>query len=94
MTPKSLIIKKGNIDKSDLIIKNLNFPLFIKPNEGGSSFGISRITKKDDIIKSLEKCYKENSDALIEEEIQGREISVGVIFFLSVCFFLTVIFIF
>ena len=55
--------------------------MFIKPNEGGSSFGISRITKRDDIIKSLKKCYKENSDALIEEEIQGREISVGVIFY-------------
>jgi len=81
LTPKYLTIKKGQIDKDDLIINNLNFPLFIKPNEGGSSFGISRITKRDDIIKSLEKCYKENSDALIEEEIQGREISVGVIFY-------------
>lgn len=81
LTPKSLVIKKGQIDKDDLIINNLNFPLFIKPNEGGSSFGISRITKRDDIIKSLKKCYKENSDALIEEEIQGREISVGVIFY-------------
>ena len=65
----------------DQIVNKLNFPLFIKPNEGGSSFGISRITKRDDIIKSLKKCYKENSDALIEEEIQGREISVGVIFY-------------
>lgn len=79
LTPKSILIKKGVFYKKYNKILNLKFPIFIKPNEGGSSFGISKIKNEKDIIKGLKKCYKENSDALIEEEIYGREISVGVI---------------
>ena len=81
LTPKSILIKKGVFYKKYNEILNLKFPIFIKPNEGGSSFGISKIKNEKDIIKGLKKCYKEDSDALIEEEIYGREISVGVIKF-------------
>ena len=78
LTPKSILIKKGIFNINHEIL-DLKFPVFIKPNEGGSSFGISKIKNEKDIINGLKKCYKENSDALIEEEINGREISVGVI---------------
>ncbi len=81
LTPKSILIKKGVFYKKYNEILNLKFPIFIKPNEGGSSYGISKIKNEKDIIKGLKKCYKEDSDALIEEEIYGREISVGVIKF-------------
>ena len=70
---------KEAVISSDKILKKLPLPLFIKPNSGGSSFGISRVIEKKDIIKALEICFKEDDKALIEEEIKGREISVGVI---------------
>lgn len=81
ITPKSMVFKLGDIKEISSITNKIKLPFFIKPNEGGSSFGISRVTKEKDIINSLKKCYKENSDALIEEEITGREISVGVIWY-------------
>ena len=77
--PNSILIMKEEVISSDKILKKLPLPLFIKPNSGGSSFGISRVTEKKDIIKALEICFKEDDKALIEEEIKGREISVGVI---------------
>ena len=79
ITPKSILFKLGDLKNISSITSKIKLPFFIKPNEGGSSFGISRVTQEKDIIKSLKKCYKENSDALIEEELKGREISVGVI---------------
>ena len=79
LVPKSILVKKNDKINIDNILSKVTLPLFVKPNSGGSSFGISRITEQKDIIKALEICFKEDKLALIEEEIKGREISVGVI---------------
>jgi len=79
LVPKSILVKKNDKINIDNILSKVTLPLFVKPNSGGSSFGISRITEQKDIIKALEICFKEDEQALIEEEIKGREISVGVI---------------
>lgn len=79
LTPKSLIINKNDDYDVEEILSKLKLPIFIKPNAGGSSFGISRVDDKKNIINSINFCFKEDDDALIEEEISGREISVGVI---------------
>ena len=79
ITPKSLIINKNEDYDIEEIVSKLKLPIFIKPNAGGSSFGISRIDDKKNIINAVNFCFKEDDNALIEEEISGREISVGVI---------------
>ncbi len=79
LTPKSLIINKNDHYNVEEILSKLKLPIFIKPNAGGSSFGISRVDDKKNIINSINFCFKEDDNALIEEEISGREISVGVI---------------
>ena len=79
LTPKSLIINKNEDYDIEEILSKLKLPIFIKPNAGGSSFGISRVDDKKNIINSINFCFKEDDNALIEEEISGREISVGVI---------------
>ena len=79
LVPESILVKKNDKINIDNILSKVTLPLFVKPNSGGSSFGISRITEEKDIIKALEICFKEDEQALIEEEIKGREISVGVI---------------
>ena len=81
ITPKSLIINKNDHYDVEEIVSKLKLPIFIKPNAGGSSFGISRIDDKKNIINAVNFCFKEDDNALIEEEINGREISVGVIKF-------------
>lgn len=79
LTPKSLIINKNEDYDIEEILSKLKLPIFIKPNAGGSSFGISRVDDKKNIINSINFCFKEDDNALIEEEVSGREISVGVI---------------
>ncbi len=63
----------------DLIIKKVGLPCFVKPNRAGSSFGVSKVKSKDELIPAIEKAYKEDSEILIEEFLDGIEVSVGVI---------------
>lgn len=59
-------------------IKKLRFPVFVKPNNGGSSIGMSKVNKKDDLEAALDKALKEDDQILIEQAITGREFSIGV----------------
>lgn len=78
-TPKSIIINKNDKYDTKEMLSKLKLPLFIKPNAGGSSFGISRVDDEKNIINAINFCFKEDKNALIEEEINGREISVGIL---------------
>jgi len=60
------------------VADQLKFPLFVKPNNGGSSIGMSKVDKADDLEGAIEKAFKEDSQVLVEEMIQGREFTVGV----------------
>lgn len=58
---------------------HLNFPVFVKPNNGGSSLGISRVnTRGVEFTAALEKAFKEDDQVLVEELIRGRELTIGV----------------
>ena len=81
LTPKSFLLNKNiNININEIINKT-GIPVFVKPNKGGSSFGISRAEKINNLKFSIEKAFKEDDEVIIEEEIKGREISVSVIQF-------------
>jgi len=56
----------------------LTMPLFVKPNNGGSSIGMSKVDKPEDLENAIEKAFKEDSQVLVEEMIEGREFTVGV----------------
>lgn len=72
------IFKNGNY-KLDQIKKDLKLPYFIKPNNGGSSIGMSKVTNQYDLDAALTKAFNEDSQILIEEFIGGREFTVGVV---------------
>lgn len=59
------------------ILDKLKMPLFIKPNNGGSSIGMSKIYKPEELEEAIEKAFKEDNQVLIEEMIKGREFTVG-----------------
>jgi D-alanine-D-alanine ligase len=59
--------------------KNLKLPYFIKPNNGGSSIGMSKVSNQFDLKSAVEKAFKEDQQVLIEEFIAGREFTVGVV---------------
>ena len=56
-----------------------NYPCYIKPSNMGSSVGISRVTNTNELITGLKEAYKFDSRILIENEIVGRELEIGVI---------------
>ena len=59
-------------------ITKLRFPLFIKPNHGGSSIGMSKVGSPEELPEALKKAFNEDSQVLVEEFIEGREFSIGI----------------
>ena len=78
-TATSIYLNKGAKINLDYIITTVGLPCFIKPNNAGSSYGISKVHTKNEILPALEKAYKEDSEILIESFLDGTEVSVGVI---------------
>ncbi len=76
---KSLIISDGDRIDADKIMEKLGLPVFIKPNAGGSSFGITKVKRKEDIVPAVKKAWEESSEALIEEFIGGTEFTCGLV---------------
>ena len=56
----------------------VKFPVFVKPNNGGSSIGMSKVIKKEDLPEALQKAFREDDQVLVEEFVSGREFTVGV----------------
>lgn len=64
--------------KAEDILRQLSLPVFVKPNNGGSSIGMSKVNEASELPAALEKAFKEDSQVLVEEFISGREFTVGV----------------
>lgn len=60
------------------VADQLKFPVFVKPNNGGSSIGMSKVAKKEELEAAIAKAFKEDKQVLVEEMIEGREFTVGV----------------
>ncbi len=78
-TANSVYLNQGNAINTDEIIAKVGLPCFVKPNNAGSSFGISKVHTKEEFVPALNVAYKEDSEILIESFLDGTEVSVGVI---------------
>lgn len=78
-TATSYYIDKGDEISVDEIINKVGLPCFVKPNNAGSSFGISKAKTLEEVMPAIEKAFKEDSQILIEEFLDGPEISIGVL---------------
>ena len=61
------------------IIEKVGLPCFVKPNRSGSSFGISKVYKEENLEDAILKACKEDEEILIESFLDGKEVSVGII---------------
>jgi D-alanine-D-alanine ligase len=75
---KSVHIFKHSPVGAEAILNQLSLPVFVKPNNGGSSIGMSKVNNAADLPAALEKAFKEDDQLLVEEFISGREFTVGV----------------
>ena len=61
------------------IIKKLNFPVFVKPSNSGSSLGISKVKNQSQLLQALENAWEIDSRILVEEGLEVREIECAII---------------
>ena len=76
---ESVLIRKGQKYDESNILKRTELPCFVKPNAGGSSFGISKVKKASDLTKAIELAFKEDNEVIIEAFIEGVEVSNGIL---------------
>ena len=75
---KSVHLFKHTSYNAEEILASLKLPYFVKPNNGGSSIGMSKVSKGEQLSGALDKAFAEDDQVLVEEMIQGREFTVGV----------------
>ena len=76
---KSLHLFRNDVINEESIFNQLKFPVFVKPNNGGSSIGMSKVNQpSEEIGVALQKAFNEDDQVLIEEFIEGREFTIGV----------------
>jgi D-alanine-D-alanine ligase len=76
---QSIYLSKGDAIDGKEVAAQLGLPFFVKPNQSGSSLGVSMVSTLDDFQKALDFAFAEDNDILIESYLNGREVSVGVI---------------
>ena len=76
---KAVLVRKG--EKVDLvnILEQTGLPCFVKPNDSGSSFGVTKVKQKEELQGAIDIAYKESNDVLIEAFMKGREVACGVL---------------
>jgi D-alanine-D-alanine ligase len=75
----SLQFFKEDIIDVQNVATSLQLPVFVKPNCGGSSVGMSKVNKAEELESAIEKAFQEDTQVLIEEFVQGRELTCGVV---------------
>lgn len=76
---KSIYLRNGEAIDEDKVIEELGLPLFVKPNQSGSSLGITKVKEKTELPKALDFAFAEDDEVLIESFLNGMEVSVGVL---------------
>ncbi|MBO4743803.1 MAG: D-alanine--D-alanine ligase [Bacteroidales bacterium] len=77
--PDALIRRGEDIDAfCEKVSKELRFPVFVKPTQGGSSFGVTRVTDPAELSEAIQYAFSENALVIVEQGIEGRELTCAV----------------
>lgn len=79
LTAPSYYLNYGDPINEDAIVNAVGLPCFVKANKAGSSFGITKVYKKEELHGALDIAFKEDDEVIIESYLDGTEVSVGVI---------------
>lgn len=75
----NILIRKDETIDPVSVTKLTGLPCFVKPNASGSSFGVSKVKKIDDLPKALSEAFGESDEVVIESFMQGREVACGIV---------------
>jgi D-alanine-D-alanine ligase len=76
---EAVLIRKGDAANAKEILGKIGLPCFVKPNDSGSSVGVSKVKTEDELVPALEKAFGESNEVLIEAFMNGREVACGVL---------------
>lgn len=74
---ESILLREGNSVTSKEVVGKLGLPCFVKPNVGGSSFGVTKVKTAEDIQPAIAKAFSEGNEVLIEQFVSGNEFTCG-----------------
>lgn len=74
----SKLLLEGQVFDDEQIVAELGLPLFVKPCDSGSSFGISKVNRKEDLADAIHKAFAEGDSVVIESFLDGTEVTCGV----------------
>ncbi len=76
---QSVKLTKGELIDVPGITQKLGLPVFVKPNAGGSSFGVTKVKTAGELAEAVKKAWEESNEALVEEFIEGTEFTCGLV---------------
>ena len=76
--PKAILIKQGDLINETQILEKVSLPCFVKPTDGGSSFGVTKVKKEIELLPAINEAFNHGSEVIIEENIKGREVTCGI----------------
>lgn len=74
-----VVVRKNNPFDPAEIISRTGLPCFVKPNSSGSSFGVTKVKRKEDLLQAMKAAFNESDEIMIEELMSGREVACGVV---------------
>lgn len=76
---KAILIRNDCSQNPANVIDTIGLPCFVKPNDSGSSFGVTKVKKKEDLLNAIKTAFKESDEVMIESFMNGREVACGVV---------------
>ncbi len=75
---KDILLRNGESICTEEVVEKLSLPVFVKPNVGGSSYGVTKVKKAEDLQEAIEKAFGEGNEVIIERFMSGTEITCGI----------------
>lgn len=75
---ESILLRNGKTISASEVIEKIGLPCFVKPNVGGSSFGVTKVKSSEEIQPAINKAFSEGQEVLIEAYMGGTELTCGV----------------
>ena len=76
---KAILIRNDCSQNPASVIDTIGLPCFVKPNDSGSSFGVTKVKKKEDLLNAIKTALKESDEVMIESFMNGREVACGAV---------------
>ena len=76
--PEAVLIMSEDEINDKEILKKAGLPCFVKPTDGGSSFGVTKVKKENELLPAIKEAFDHGKEVIVEDAIEGREVTCGV----------------